>query len=46
MEKIINGTSISPEENNALLEKGFLFRVKGSGQQGIRHIERTDTGMV
>ena len=29
MEKIINGTSISPEENNALLEEGFLFRVKG-----------------
>ena len=29
MEKIINGTSISPEENNALLEEGFLFKVKG-----------------
>ena len=29
MEKIINGTSISPEENNALLEEGFLFRVEG-----------------
>lgn len=29
MEKIINGTSISPEENNTLLEEGFLFRVKG-----------------
>ena len=29
MEKVINGTSISPEENNALLEEGFLFRVKG-----------------
>lgn len=29
MEKVINGTSISPEENNALFEEGFLFRVKG-----------------
>ena len=29
MEKIINGTSISPEENNTLLEEGFLFRVEG-----------------
>ena len=29
MEKIINGTSISPEENNALFEEGFLFRVEG-----------------
>ena len=29
MEKVINGTSISPEENNALLEEGFLFRVEG-----------------
>ena len=29
MEKIISGTSISPEENNALLEEGFLFKVKG-----------------
>ena len=29
MEKVINGTSISPEKNNALLEEGFLFRVEG-----------------
>lgn len=29
MEKVINGTSISPEENNALFEEGFLFRVEG-----------------
>ena len=29
MEKVINGTSISPEENNALFEGGFLFRVEG-----------------
>lgn len=29
MEKVINGIAISPEENNALLESGFLFRVKG-----------------
>ena len=29
MEKIINGTSIAPEENNTLFEEGFLFRVEG-----------------
>ena len=29
MEKVINGTSISPEENNTLFEEGFLFRVEG-----------------
>lgn len=29
MEKVINGTSIAPEENNALFEEGFLFRVEG-----------------
>ena len=29
MEKIISGTSTSPEENNTLFEEGFLFRVKG-----------------
>ena len=29
MEKIISGTSIRPEENNALFEEGFLFRVEG-----------------
>ena len=29
MEKIINGTSIAPEENNALFEEGFIFRVEG-----------------
>ena len=29
MEKVINGTSISPEENNALFEEGFLFKVEG-----------------
>ena len=29
MEKVINGTSIAPEENNALFEEGFIFRVEG-----------------
>lgn len=29
MEKVINGTSISPEENNTLFEEGFLFKVEG-----------------
>lgn len=29
MEKIIIGTSISPEANNALLEEGYLFKVQG-----------------